>query len=82
MKCVRARTGEVVAAWARPNSGNRKKGKMSFLMRDRGLGDEKFETMVVVSVLSIMEKARRSKNSSRGAAAGGAAAGGGGGGGC
>lgn len=76
MKCVRVRTGEVVAAWARANSGTRKKGKMAFMMRDRGLGDEKFETMVVISVLSIMEKARRRKNASRGAAAGGAAGGG------
>ena len=76
MKCVRVRTGEVVAAWATANSGTRKKGKMAFMMRGKGLGDEKFETMVVISVLSIMEKVRRKKNASHMAAAGGAAGGG------
>ncbi|KAG4429704.1 hypothetical protein IFR05_014815 [Cadophora sp. M221] len=80
MKLVRAKTGEVVVAWAPPNSGTRKRGKMAFLNRD-ALG-EKFEIMAVVSILAIMEKGRR--GSGGGAAASGAAAGAasGGGGGC
>jgi hypothetical protein len=69
-KCVRAKTGEVVAAWARPNSGHRKKGKMRFLMRDR-IADDRFETCVVITMLAIMEKLRRKKNSSNAAAGGG-----------
>ena len=32
MKLVRVATGEVVAAWARPNSGRKKKGKLRFLV--------------------------------------------------
>jgi hypothetical protein len=86
MKCVRARTGEVVAAWARLNSGHNKKGKMRFLLKEDGLwGDKyKFETMVVISILSIMEKARRHNSSRLGGAAGMGGGGfvGGGGGGC
>jgi len=92
MKCVRVRTGEVVAAWARPNMVHHKKGKMRFLLKEDSLGGEKhkFETMVVISILTIMEKARRRNNSKRGASAsmmgggfngGGGAFGGGGGGG-
>ena len=73
-KCVREKTGEVVAAWARPNSGYKKKGKMRFLMRDR-MADDRFETCVVITMLAIMEKLRRTKkNSSRGGVVGGAGA--------
>lgn len=82
MKCVRVKTGEVVAVWARPNEGYKKKGKMSFLMRERSLRDDRLETMVVVTMLAIMEKLRRKKKSRRGAAGGGFGVGGGGGGGC
>jgi len=88
MKLVRVSTGEVVAVWARPNSGMKKKGKMRF-MADRGVMGEKWETMVVISILAIMEKTRRNnKNRSRGVAgsggfgAGGSMGGGAGGGGC
>ena len=75
MKCVRARSGEVVAAWAAPNVVHRKKGKMRFLLNKDGFGagKEKFEIMVVISILSIMEKARRGR-AGRGAAAAGAGA--------
>ncbi|KAG0652694.1 hypothetical protein D0Z07_0731 [Hyphodiscus hymeniophilus] len=84
MKCVRVRSGEVVAAWARPNSGHAKKGKMRFLLNEGGMGDDRgrFEIAVVISMLSIMEKARRSNKNSRGATAGGFGGGGAGGGGC
>jgi len=34
LKLVRASTGEVVAAWAKPKSSIRKKGKLRFLVRD------------------------------------------------
>jgi hypothetical protein len=78
MKLVRIRSGEVVAAWARANSGYKKKGKMEFLRVDRASLGEGFELMVVISILTIMEKARRQKNSSAAAAGGGAAGGGGG----
>ncbi len=82
MKLVRCSTGEVMAAWTLPNSGHRKKGKMSFLMKGRAVFGEMFELMAVTTVLALMEKRRR-KNSAAagGAAVGGAAAGGGGGGG-
>ena len=58
--------------WTRANSGY-KKGKISFLRTDRGAFGEGFELMVVLSILSIMEKARRKKNnaSASGAGAGG-----------
>ncbi|KAK0107974.1 hypothetical protein ONS96_003756 [Cadophora gregata f. sp. sojae] len=78
MKLVRVRTGEVVVAWAPPNSGTRKRGKMAFLNREV-LG-ENFEIMAVVTILAIMEKARRGRGGGAAAAAGaGGAAGGGGG---
>lgn len=69
-KLVRAKTGEIVAAWTLPGMSNKKKGKMSFLGNREVLG-EKFELMAVICMLGIMEKARRHKNH--------AAAGGGGG---
>jgi hypothetical protein len=75
MKLVRMRSGEVVAAWTRANSGYKKKGKISFLRTDKGALGEGFELMVVVSILAIMEKARRKRNN---ASASGAGAGGGG----
>jgi hypothetical protein len=75
MKLVRMRSGEVVAAWTRANSGYKKKGKISFLRADKEALGEGFELMVVISILSIMEKARRRKNN---ASASGAGAGGGG----
>jgi hypothetical protein len=72
MKLVRMRSGEVVAALARANSGYKKKGKISFLRTDKGALGEGFELMVVISILSITEKARRKKNASAsGAGAGG-----------
>jgi hypothetical protein len=74
MKLVRMRSGEAVAAWTRANSGYKKKGKISFLRTDRGALGEGFELMVVISILSIMEKARRRKKkkaSASGAGAGG-----------
>jgi len=81
MKLVRVSTGEVVAAWARPNSGTKKKGKLRFMAREKGELDDRWEVMVVVSIMAIIEKARRTSNN--GAAAGGAAAGASaGGGGC
>lgn len=81
MKLVRTKTGEVVVAWAPPNSGSRKRGKMAFL-RKAELG-EQFEIMAVVSILAIMEKGRRGSGASTAAArAGAGAASGGGGGGC
>lgn len=81
MKLVRVATGEVVAAWARPNSGTKKKGKLRFMARGKGVMDDKWEVMVVISITAIIEKARRTRTS--GAAAGGAAAGASaGGGGC
>jgi hypothetical protein len=76
---VRTSTNQVVVAWAPPSTGTRKKGKMGFL-RERGELGEDFELMAVVSMLGIMERARRN-NASAGAAGGiaaGAAAGGGG----
>jgi hypothetical protein len=81
MKLVRVGTGEVVAAWARPNSGTRKKGKLRFTARDRGELDDKWELMAVVSISAIIEKSRRSRNN-RVIAGGAAGGGGGGGGGC
>ena len=80
MKLVRVKTGEVVAAWAPPNSGTRKRGKMAFLNREV-LG-ENFEIMTVVTILAIMEKARRGRGGGGAAAAAGAGAAAGGGGGC
>jgi hypothetical protein len=77
MKLVRKGSRDVVAAWAPPNSGTRKKGKIAFLGRGKDPRDEfggVWEMMVVISILSLMEKGRRRNNSS--------AAGGGGGGGC
>jgi hypothetical protein len=73
MKLVRMRSGEVVAAWTRANSGYKKKGKISFLRTDKGALGEGFELMVVISILSITEKARRKKKnaSASGAGAGG-----------
>jgi len=71
MKLVRMRSGEVVAAWTRANSGYRKKGKISFLRTDRGALGEGFELMVVVSILAIMEKARRRKKNTSASGAGG-----------
>jgi hypothetical protein len=58
MKLVWAAKNEVVAAWAGPNSGTRKKGKMSF-MGDREALGPRFEVMAVISVLAIMERKRR-----------------------
>ncbi|KAH7346882.1 hypothetical protein BKA65DRAFT_503522 [Rhexocercosporidium sp. MPI-PUGE-AT-0058] len=72
MKLVRTKTGEVVVAWAPPNSGTRKRGKMAFLSRD-ALG-EKFEVMAVVSILAIMEKGRRGSGGGAAAAIAGAGA--------
>jgi hypothetical protein len=74
MKLVRMRSGEVVAAWTRANSGYKKKGKISFLRTDKGVLGEGFELMVVISILAIMEKARRKKKNN--ASASGAGAGG------
>jgi hypothetical protein len=71
MKLVRMRSGEVVAAWTRANSGYKKKGKISFLRTDKGAFGEGFELMVVVSILAIMEKARRKNNASASGAGGG-----------
>lgn len=65
--------GEVVAAWTGPNNGTRKKGKLRFMARENGLGDE-WEVMAVICIAAMAEKARRTKGR------GGAAAGGGGGG--
>jgi len=73
MKLMRVATDQVVAAWAKPNSGTKKKGKLRFMARDTGeLGDE-WEIMAVMSIVAILVKARRN------AAARNAAAGGGGG---
>lgn len=72
MKLVRLSTGEVVAAWTLPNTVHTKKGKMSFMARDRAALGTEFELAVVLSILALIEKGRRR--------ASGAAAGGGGGG--
>ncbi|KAH7397516.1 hypothetical protein BKA64DRAFT_38202 [Cadophora sp. MPI-SDFR-AT-0126] len=78
MKLVRVKTGEVVVAWAPPNSGTRKRGKMAFLNREV-LG-ENFEIMAVVTILAMMERTRRGRGGGAAAAAGAGAATGGGGG--
>ena len=49
----------MVAAWAPPNSGLNKKGKMAFIAKDRASLGESFEKMDVVSILGIMENGRR-----------------------
>jgi hypothetical protein len=63
MKLVRMRSGEVVAAWTRANSGHEKKDKISFLTEDRRVLGERFELMAVISVLAMIEKARKKNNS-------------------
>ncbi|KAH8598266.1 hypothetical protein B0O99DRAFT_592147 [Bisporella sp. PMI_857] len=83
MKLTRMSTGEVVAAWARPHSGNRKKGKLGFMARDRNELGDKFEVISVMAILALALKGGRKKSSCNGAAAGGLAGGAvGGGGGC
>lgn len=85
MKLVLQRTGEVIAVWAPPNEGYKKKGKMAFIANRGSLG-VLMEIAAVISVAGIMEKRRRQKKNSRGAAAGGGGGfgggAGGGGGGC
>jgi hypothetical protein len=58
-KCVRIGTGEVVAAWAKPDLSYNKKGKMMFLSPNRGALGEQFEVMAVITIASIMEQDRR-----------------------
>ena len=53
-KLVRVNTGEIVAAWTAPLMVS-KKGQISFLGNREALG-EKFEVMVVISILGIMGK--------------------------
>jgi hypothetical protein len=71
MKLVSSKTGEVVAAWA-PHSMS-KHGKMRFT----GLLGDTFEVMAVITLLAILEKARRSNRGAASGAAGGATGGGG-----
>jgi len=70
MSLVRTQTGEVVAAWARPNSGTKKKGKVAWVGRRDVLG-EGGEVLAIVTILAIMEKTRRRQSGTVGVAAGG-----------
>ncbi len=60
MKCVRVRTGQVVAVWAPPRLGTKKKGKMEFL---DGNTREEFgavwELVCVLSMSGIIEAKNR-----------------------
>jgi len=57
MKLVR-NNGQVVAVSMRPNSGMKKKRKLRFLGNRNELG-EVWEVAVAVSVLAVVENARR-----------------------
>ena len=73
MKLVRVSTGRVVAAWARPHGGTKKKGKLRFMAREGGELDDRWEVLVVISITALIERARRARNHR--ATAGGAGAG-------
>jgi hypothetical protein len=78
MKLVRVLRDQTLAAWAGPRSGRDKVGKMRLLVPDRTVYGERFEVMVIISIVAIMEKARRTKGSAAAAGAAAGAAGGGG----
>jgi hypothetical protein len=72
-KLVRKSNGQVVAAWARPGSGTKKRGKMTW-MGDRDPRSElgpTFELATVITRLALVEKEARTR--AAGAAAAGAA---------